>query len=177
MICQSDYLDIDPLYGSLSDVDDLIRELHKRDMKLVMDLVVNHTSEEHNWFKQSKSSKDSPTRDWYIWKPAKHDKDGNRQPPNNWSMILGEANSAWHWDEGSQEYYLGLFTKEQPDLNWENTAVRQAVYDVLKFWLDRGASGFRMDVINMISKVQTFPDAPVRNPENKYQSGTQFYVK
>ncbi|KAF2722715.1 glycoside hydrolase family 13 protein [Polychaeton citri CBS 116435] len=172
----SDYLDIDPLYGTLSDLDDLIAGLKKRGMKLMMDLVVNHTSDQHAWFLDSRSSKDSKYRDWYIWKPAKYDEHGNRQPPNNWSMLLGEANSAWTWDEKTQEYYLALFTAEQPDLNWEDPKVREAVHEILKFWLDRGACGFRMDVINHISKVQTFPDAPIRNPGAKYQPGFEFFA-
>lgn len=172
----ADYKDVDPLYGSLQDVDELIRELKSRDMKLMMDLVVNHTSEEHAWFKDSRSSKTSKKRDWYMWKPAKYDEQGNRQPPNNWSQILGEANSAWTWDEGSQEYYLSLFTPEQPDLNWENPAVREAVHDVLKFWLDRGVSGFRMDVINLISKVEGFPDAPISVPGHQYQPGFMYFA-
>lgn len=141
-----------------------------------MDLVVNHTSDQHAWFLDSRSSKDSEHRDWYIWKPAKYDKDGNRQPPTNWAQMLGDANSAWTWDEKTQEYYLSLFTPEQPDLNWENPKVRAAVHDVLRFWLDRGASGFRMDVINLISKVQTFPDAEVTDPTSKYQSGHKFFA-
>ncbi|CAI6342227.1 unnamed protein product [Periconia digitata] len=172
----ADYEDIDPSYGTLADVDNLIKEIKKRDMKLVMDLVVNHTSNEHAWFLDSRSSKDSPKRDWYIWKPAKYDADGNRQPPNNWAQILGEANSAWTWDETTQEYYLSLFTPEQPDLNWENPDVRQAVHDVLRFWLDRGCAGFRMDVINLISKVQEYPDAEVTVPSNKYQPGDKFFA-
>ncbi|KAF1350586.1 glycoside hydrolase [Lizonia empirigonia] len=172
----ADYEDIDPSYGTLQDVDNLIKELKKRDMKLVMDLVVNHTSNEHAWFVDSRSSKDSSKRDWYIWKPAKYDADGNRQPPNNWAQILGEANSAWTWDEKSQEYYLSLFTPEQPDLNWENPVVREAVHDVLRFWLDRGASGFRMDVINLISKVQSFGDAEIIVKDNKYQPGHKLYA-
>ncbi|OAL54508.1 alpha-glucosidase-like protein maltase [Pyrenochaeta sp. DS3sAY3a] len=172
----ADYEDIDPSYGTLDDVDNLIKEVNNRGMKLVMDLVVNHTSEEHAWFLDSRSSKDSSKRDWYIWKPARYDADGNRQPPNNWAQILGEANSAWTWDEKTQEYYLSLFTPEQPDLNWENPAVRNAVHDILRFWLDRGVSGFRMDVINLISKVQTFPDADVVVKNNKYQPGDKYYA-
>ncbi|KAG9549110.1 alpha-glucosidase-like protein maltase, partial [Aureobasidium melanogenum] len=171
----ADYKDIDPVYGSLEDVDNLISELKKRDMKLMMDLVVNHTSDQHAWFLDSRSSKQSSKRDWYIWKPAKYDKDGNRQPPNNWSRILGEENSAWTYDEKTDEYFLSLFTAEQPDLNWENPDVREAVHDVLRFWLDRGCSGFRMDVINHISKVQTFPDAEVVAPDHKYQPGFKYY--
>lgn len=116
---QSDYKDIDPRYGTLADVDNLIAELKKRDMKLVMDLVVNHTSNEHAWFEESISSLDNPKRDWYIWKKPKIDANGQRQPPNNWAMILGEANSAWTWDEKTGEYYLSLFCPQQPDLNWQ----------------------------------------------------------
>ena len=131
---------------------------------------------QHAWFLESRSSKENSKRDWYIWKPAKYDKDGNRQPPNNWSMILGEANSAWTWDEKTGEYYLSLFTAEQPDLNWETPAVREAVHDVLRFWLDRGACGFRMDVINMISKVQSFPDGDIVAPDHKYQPGFKYFA-
>ncbi|KAI7257372.1 glycoside hydrolase [Hortaea werneckii] len=171
----SDYYDIDPKYGTLEDVDELIRELKKRDMKLMMDLVVNHSSDQNPWFQESRSSKDNPKRDWYIWQPAKYDEQGNRKPPNNWSMILGEANSAWTWDEKTQEYYLALFTPEQPDLNWRNPDLRAAVHDVMKFWLDRGACGFRMDVINHISKPDGYPDAPITNPGAPYQPGYSMY--
>ena len=115
---------------------------------------------QHDWFKSSISSPKSPKRDWYIWKPPKgHDASGNPLPPNNWSQILGDANSAWTYDKTSNEYYLSLFTPEQPDLNWENPDVRVAVHDVMRFWLDKGACGYRMDVINLISKDQRFPDA------------------
>ncbi|KAL9109339.1 MAG: hypothetical protein Q9227_005969 [Pyrenula ochraceoflavens] len=174
----SDYKDIDHRYGTLEDVDRLIQELKRREMKLMMDLVVNHTSNEHAWFLESKASKSSPKRDWYIWKPPKSfAADDTPEPPNNWSQILGEANSAWTYSEETKEFYLSLFTPEQPDLNWENPEVREAVVDVMKFWMDRGACGFRMDVINLISKVQTFPDAdPVLGPDHKYHPGHAFYV-
>lgn len=172
----SDYEDIDPRYGTLEDVDELIAGLHKRDMQLMMDLVVNHTSDQHDWFLKSRSSKDHPKRGWYHWQPPKYDENGKRQPPNNWAMILGEANSAWTWDEKTQEYYLALFTPEQPDLNWENPDVRAAVHDVLHFWLKRGASGFRMDVINHISKTPGYPDAPITSPGSKYQPGHKWYA-
>lgn len=169
----SDYKTIDAQYGSISDVDTLIAELKKRSMKLVMDLVVNHTSDQHEWFKKSRSSKDNPYRDWYIWKPAKIDKDGKRQPPNNW--LAEFQGSAWEWDELTQEYYLHVFAIEQPDLNWENPKVRAAVHDIMRFWLDRGADGFRMDVINMISKDQRFPDAIVKRPGHDFQDGSDHY--
>ncbi|KAK5168362.1 uncharacterized protein LTR77_006932 [Saxophila tyrrhenica] len=172
----SDYKDIDPTYGSLDDVDELISKLKDRDMKLMMDLVVNHTSDQHAWFQDSRSSKTSSKRDWYIWQPPRYDADGNRQPPNNWALILGEANSAWTWDEHTQEYFLALFTPEQPDLNWRNPAVREAVHDVLRFWLDRGVCGFRMDVINHISKVSGYPDAKIIDPSAPYQPGHAHYA-
>ena len=131
---------------------------------------------QHAWFLESRSSKTSPKRDWYIWKPARYSDTGERLPPNNWAQILGEANSAWTWDDASREYYLSLFTPEQPDLNWENPAVRSAVHNVLRFWLDRGVSGFRMDVINLISKVQTFPDAVNAVPGHKYAPGDKYFA-
>lgn len=169
----SDYKTIDAQYGSLADVDTLIAELKKRSMKLVMDLVVNHTSDQHEWFRQSRSSKDNPYRDWYIWKPAKYAANGTRQPPNNW--LAEFQGSAWEWDELTQEYYLHVFAVEQPDLNWENAKVRAAVHDIMRFWLDRGATGFRMDVINMISKDQSFPDATVKRPGHEFQDGSDHY--
>jgi oligo-1,6-glucosidase len=172
----SDYEDIDPRYGTLADVDNLIKGLKARGMKLMMDLVVNHTSDQHAWFQDSRSSKTSSKRDWYIWHPGKKDAEGNRIPPNNWGQILGPANSAWTWDEQTQEYYLSLFTPEQPDLNWRNPAVREAVQSILRFWLDRGASGFRMDVINLISKVEGFPDADIKDPNQLYQPGHKLYA-
>ncbi|KAL8702414.1 MAG: hypothetical protein Q9201_004415 [Fulgogasparrea decipioides] len=173
----SDYKAIDPIYGTNEDVDHLAAELKKRGMKLMMDLVVNHTSEQHAWFLESRSSRTNPKRSWYIWKDPKRYQDGKPQPPNNWSQILGEANSAWTYDEKTGQYYLSLFTPEQPDLNWENPDVRAAVHDVMKYWLNKGACGYRMDVINLISKDQRFPDAePVLGPDRKYHPGGKYYV-
>ncbi|RYO96506.1 hypothetical protein DL765_011595 [Monosporascus sp. GIB2] len=174
----ADYKEIDHRYGTLEDVDELIAELRKRDMKLMMDLVVNHTSNEHPWFLESRSSRDNPKRDWYIWmKPKSVNPDGVPEPPNNWAQILGEANSAWTYDEKTGEYYLSLFTPEQPDLNWENPEVRAAVWDVMHFWMQRGASGFRMDVINLISKVPGYPDAElVLSGGHKYQPALKYFV-
>ncbi|KAI1763065.1 glycoside hydrolase family 13 protein [Hypoxylon sp. FL1150] len=174
----ANYKDIDHRYGTLEDVDELIAELKKRDMKLMMDLVVNHTSNEHPWFLESKSSLDNPKRNWYIWKkPKSVGSDGTPEPPNNWAQILGEANSAWTYDEKTGEYYLSLFTPEQPDLNWENPEVRAAVWDVMHFWMARGACGFRMDVINLISKEPTYPDADIiLDPGHRYQPGTEYFV-
>ncbi|KAK9328312.1 glycoside hydrolase superfamily [Lipomyces starkeyi] len=170
----SDYKDIYEKYGTLSDIDNLISGLHKRGLKFVMDLVVNHTSDQHPWFQSAISSKDSEYRDWYIWKKPKYAADGTRQPPNNWSSHFG--GSAWEYDANSDEYYLHLFAKEQPDLNWENPLVRDAVYDIMRFWLDRGVDGFRMDVINFISKDPAMPDAPITNPSTKYQKGAMYYA-
>jgi glycosidase len=160
----------------LADVDELIAELHKRDMKLVMDLVVNHTSDQHKWFLESRSSKTNPKADWYIWKPAKYNDKGERRPPNNWAQILGDQHSAWIWVPEREEYYLALFTPEQPDLNWENPNVRAAVHEILHFWLKRGVSGFRMDVINLISKDQRFPDAQIIDPTHEFEHGQKYYA-
>ncbi|KAK4935474.1 hypothetical protein LTR66_015456, partial [Elasticomyces elasticus] len=175
----ADYTNIDPVYGTNEDVDELIAELGKRDMKLMMDLVVNHTSNEHPWFLESRSSKDNPRRDWYLWKdPKSRSEQGTPEPPNNWAQILGEANSAWNYDTNTGQYYMAIFTPEQPDLNWENPEVRAAVWDVMKYWLDKGVGGFRMDVINMISKVPGYPDAEIiLDPKShKFQPGTKYFV-
>ncbi|TDZ58361.1 Alpha-glucosidase [Colletotrichum trifolii] len=153
----SNYREIHPPYGTVEDVDTLKDALHARGMKLVLDLVVNHTSDQHEWFQQSRSSKTNPFRDWYIWRPPRYDAQGNRQPPNNWKSHF--QGSAWEYDAVTDEYYLRLFAREQPDLNWENPKVRAAVHDIMRFWLDKGADGFRLDVINFISKPQDFPDS------------------
>ncbi|WP_395400204.1 alpha-glucosidase [Arthrobacter sp. UC242_113] len=161
----SDYRDIDPVFGSLETLDELLDGLHSRDMKLVMDLVVNHTSDEHPWFAESRSSKDNPKRDWYWWRPPREGAGpGAPTPgmpgaePNNWGSAF--SGPAWEYDAGTGEYYLHLFSRKQPDLNWENPEVRAAVYDMMNWWLDRGVDGFRMDVINFISKEQSLPDGP-----------------
>lgn len=147
----SDYRDIMDEFGTMEDFDLLLSEAHKRSIKIIMDLVVNHTSDEHKWFIESKKSLDNKYRDYYIWKEPK----GNKEP-NNWGSIFG--GSAWQYDENTNMYYLHLFSKKQPDLNWENDKVRNEVYDLMKWWLDKGIDGFRMDVISMISKDQNFPD-------------------
>jgi oligo-1,6-glucosidase len=148
----SDYQDVDPLFGSLAQLDELIAQLHGRGMKLVLDLVVNHTSDRHPWFVESKSGRDSAKRDWYWWLPPRGGMAAG-QPgaePTNWRSFF--SGPTWELDPASGEYYLHLFTREQPDLNWENPEVRQAIYAMMRWWLDRGVDGFRMDVINMISK-------------------------
>ena len=158
----SDYRNIDPMFGTLADLDALIEGLHARGMRLMMDLVVNHSSDEHAAFLNSRSAKDSARRDWYIWRPAKEV--AGLQPgqpgtePNNWGSFF--SGSAWEWDEQTQEFYLHMFSRKQPDLNWENPEVRQAVYNMMSWWLDRGVDGFRMDVINLISKTYPLADGP-----------------
>jgi oligo-1,6-glucosidase len=148
----SDYRDIMTEFGTMVDWEEMLAGMHQRGIKLVMDLVVNHSSDEHAWFVESRKSKDNPYRDYYIWRPGKDDKE-----PNNWaSAFLG---SAWQYDSATDEYYLHLFTKKQPDLNWENPKVRREVFDMMNWWCQKGVDGFRMDVINMISKVPGLPDA------------------
>ncbi len=170
----SDYQDIDPIFGTLADFDELLGALHARGMRLVMDLVVNHTSDEHPWFAESRSGTDSPKRDWYIWrKPRPGTAPGEPgSEPNNWESFF--SGPTWTFDDESGEYYLHLFAKKQPDLNWENPEVRQAVYAMMRWWLDRGVDGFRMDVINLISKDPEFPDGPMR-PGSAYGDGFAFY--
>ncbi len=160
----SDYEAIDPVFGTMADLDELIAGLHEHGMKLVIDLVVNHTSDEHAWFVDSASSRTSPRRDWYWWRPPRPGHIGG-QPgaePTNWESLF--SGPAWQWDEKTGEYYLHLFDRKQPDLNWENLEVRSAIHAMMRRWLDRGVDGFRMDVINFISKPVradgSLPDAP-----------------
>ncbi|KAJ7054226.1 glycoside hydrolase family 13 protein [Mycena amicta] len=170
----SDYRDIDPRYGTLADYDRLVKACTARGMKLMMDLVVNHSSDEHAWFKESKSSKTNPKRDWYIWRPPRYDSAGKPTPPNNWKGQF--QGSAWEYDEPSNEYYLHLFLAKQPDLNWDNPDVRLAVWDLMRFWIQRGCFGFRMDVINVISKVDGLPDAPITAPEDEFQDARTLFA-
>lgn len=158
----SDYQDIMKEFGNMKDFDELLEEVHKKGMKLIIDLVINHTSDEHPWFIESKSSKDNPKRDWYIWRDGKEDKE-----PNNWESIFG--GSAWVKDEKTNQYYLHLFTKKQPDLNWNNKDMRSAIYEMMNWWLDKGIDGFRVDAISHINKEEGLLDMP--NPNNlKYVS-------
>lgn len=157
----ADYRGIDPLFGSEHDFAELVEGLHARGIRLVMDVVFNHTSIEHPWFVESRSSQTSAKRDWFVWRDARPgQKPGTPgAEPNNWESIFGGP--AWTYDELSGQYYLHLFTSSQPDLNWENSVVRAELGAVLQFWLDRGVDGFRMDVINFVSKDQRLPDGPV----------------
>ncbi|MCZ8537340.1 alpha-glucosidase [Paenisporosarcina quisquiliarum] len=147
----SDYQDIMDEFGTMEDFTQLLSEVHARGMKLIIDLVINHTSDEHQWFIESKSSKDNPKRDWYVWRDGKDGKE-----PNNWESIFN--GSAWQLDEESGQYYLHIFSTKQPDLNWENPEVRTALYDMINWWLDQGIDGFRVDAISHIKKDQTFSD-------------------
>jgi len=151
----SDYQDVDPLFGTLADLDALIAACHDRGIRLVMDLVVNHTSDQHPWFVESRDPA-SPKRDWYWWRPGRPDAPGGA--PNNWKSAFGGP--AWAYDEPSGEWYLHVFSPKQPDLDWENPEVRQAVHAMMRWWVDRGVDGFRMDVINVISKDTALPDGP-----------------
>jgi oligo-1,6-glucosidase len=142
----SDYCSIMPEFGTMSDFDELLEEAHSKGLKIVLDLVPNHTSDKHHWFQEAKKSKDNPYRDYYIWREPKTD----GSPPNNWPSFF--SGPAWTLDENTGEYYLHLFTKYQPDLNWENPKVRESIYEVMRFWLDKGIDGFRMDVVTLLSK-------------------------
>ncbi|CAZ84064.1 unnamed protein product [Tuber melanosporum] len=170
----SDYRRVDPRYGTLEDVETLVKEARKRSIKIVMDLVVNHSSDEHGWFKESRKSKTNPKRDYYIWRQPKFDAKGKRLPPNNWVSVFG--GSAWTYDETTGEYYLHLFTSSQPDLNWESPVLRREVYSIMSFWLERRIAGFRMDVINLISKTPELPDAPVTDPKEECQDGSMYFA-
>lgn len=150
----SNYQEIMKEFGTMEDYDHMLSEAHKRGIKIMMDLVVNHTSDEHAWFVESKKAKDNAYRDYYIWRDGKEGKE-----PNNWGGCFG--GSAWEYDEPSDMYYLHLFSKKQPDLNWDNQKVRDAVFDMMNWWCEKGIDGFRMDVISMISKVAGLPDGEV----------------
>lgn len=152
----TDYMDIDPVYGDLDSFDDLLHKAHKRDLKVIIDYVPNHTSDQHPWFLESRASRDNPRRDWYVWEDAKPD----GKPPNNWLSVFGGP--AWEWDQETCQYYLHSFLKEQPDLNWRNLQVKKAMLDVLRFWLERGVDGFRIDVAHFIMKDPSLRDNPLK---------------
>ncbi|WP_342372868.1 alpha-glucosidase [Propioniciclava soli] len=160
----ADYEEIDPLFGTMGDFEELVAGLHRRGLKLVMDLVVNHTSDEHAWFQSSRDPQ-SPKREWYHWRPAREGFEPGTPgaEPTNWGSFFG--GSAWAYDEASGEYYLHLFSRKQPDLNWENPEVREAVYAMMNRWVERGVDGFRMDVINLISKTMPLADGHQRPGE------------
>jgi oligo-1,6-glucosidase len=171
----ADYCGIDPRFGTLADFDQLLAACHRRGLRVIIDLVPNHTSDEHPWFVESRSSRESPKRDWYWWRPPRP----GRAPgepgaePTNWRSEFHEP--AWQFDPATGEYYLHLYSKKQPDLNWENPQLRRAIYDVMRWWLDRGVNGFRIDVVNKISKDPTLPDVAVE-PGERYGNARQHYV-
>ncbi|MCH1626143.1 glycoside hydrolase family 13 protein [Ferdinandcohnia quinoae] len=152
----SDYQDIMDDFGTMADFDQLLHETHQRGMKLIVDLVINHTSDEHPWFIESRSSKDNPKRDWYIWRDAVDGKE-----PNNWESIFN--GSAWEYDDQTNQYFLHIFSRKQPDLNWENKEVRTELYNMINWWLDKGIDGFRVDAISHIKKIAGLPDLPNPN--------------
>lgn len=163
----SDYCAVDPAFGTMADFDELVQRAHEQDIRIIIDFIPNHSSDHHPWFKQSRSSRDNPKRDWYIWRDGK-----NGQPPNNW--VSAFKGSAWQLDKPSGQYYLHTFLKEQPDLNWDNPEVRQAMCSSMRFWLDKGVDGFRVDAVNWLSKDKHFKNDPV-NP--KYKAGQDSYHK
>jgi alpha-glucosidase len=168
----ADYTDVDPLFGSLADLDELLTEAHQRGLRVIIDLVPNHSSDRHPWFVESRASRDNAKRDWYVWADPKPD----GSPPNNWLSVFGGP--AWEWDEETGQYYLHSFLKEQPDLNWRNPAVKEAMFDVVRFWLERGVDGFRIDVAHYIMKDPTLRDNPpnpgsgksIHRPMGEYDS-------
>ncbi len=178
----SDYQDVGPVFGSLADFDTVLADLdtllagvHQRGMKLVLDLVVNHSSDEHPWFQQSRRGKDDPKRDWYWWRPPREGMRGGDPgaEPTHWGAAFSEA--AWQFDPASGEYYLYLFSRKQPDPNWENPDVRAAAYAMMRWWLDRGVDGFRMDVLNMISQDPRLPDGLIHSGA-KFGHGSPHYI-
>ncbi len=163
----ADYCGVDPVFGTMADFDELLSETHHRDMQLIIDLVPNHTSDEHAWFKASRASREGPYSDWYVWRDAKQDENGDRVPPNNWLDVLN-GESAWEWDEGREQYYLHSFHRRQPDLNWSNHKVRNAMKKVMRFWLDKGVDGFRVDAVYWMSKDPLLTDD---DPNPNYRPG------
>ncbi len=155
----SDFFDVDPVFGTLEDARELLSEAHKRDIKVVLDLVLNHTSDEHEWFMESRSSVDNPKRDYYIWQKGKLDKDGKLVPPNNWGSFF--EGSAWNYDETTKEFYMKIFSNKMPDLNWDNPKLREEMYRVARYWLDLGVDGFRVDAIAHLARDLSFEDSPL----------------
>jgi alpha-glucosidase len=161
----SDYTAIHPLFGTMADFDKLLKEAHFRNIKVILDLVPNHTSDQHPWFLESRSSRNNPKRDWYLWQDAKED----GSPPNNWLSVFGGP--GWEWDEKTKQYYYHAFLKQQPDLNWRNPDVQKAIYDAMRFWLDKGVDGFRVDVMWHMIKDEKLRDNPA-NPDYQQHMAT-----
>lgn len=170
----SDYEAIYPPYGTMEDMDNLIKGLHSRGIRILLDLVINHTSSQHAWFKESRKSRDNAYSDYYIWRDPRYI-NGERCPPTNWGAMFG--GSAWEYVKERDQYYLHLFASGQPDLNWESCVVREAIYNsALRFWLRKGVDGFRVDTANLYSKDQRYSDGPVLPRFAPYGSGRDYYV-
>ena len=167
----SDYENVDPQYGTLADFDRLVAAARKHHIRILMDMVLNHTSDQHKWFQESKSSKDNPRRDWYIWRDGKPGGTPPNNPPNNWNSLFGH--STWEWDPTTSQYYYHFFYKQQPDLNWRNPAVEKAMFDSMKFWLDRGVAGFRLDAITALFEDPELHDAALRPGTNDFGDRNQ----
>jgi alpha-glucosidase len=165
----ADYTAVDPKYGTMEDFDALVQAAHQRGLRIVMDLVLNHSSDQHPWFVQSRSSLNNPYRNWYIWR----DPAAGKRPPNDWQSVFG--GKAWQWDQATDQYYYHMFCKEQPDLNWRNPAVRQAILDVFRFWIERGVDGFRLDVFNVYFKDDQLRDNPRRLGRRPFDSQVHIY--
>jgi alpha-glucosidase len=182
----SDYCDVDPMFGNLGDFDELVTRAHARNIRIIIDWVPNHSSDQHPWFQESRASREDPKRDWYVWKdPRLTDENGEpkREPPNNWLAVFG--GSAWEWDSATGQYYLHSFLKEQPDLNWRNPELKNAMFDTIRFWLEKGVDGFRVDVAHYIMKDPDFRDNPpadpgavaFHRPHGKYDAQLHLYDK
>ena len=165
----ANYCDVDPLFGDLDSFDALLADVHDRDMRVVIDWVPNHSSDQHPWFLESRSARDSAKRDWYVWRDGTPDR-----PPNGWTSAFTEGEPAWTWDEQTEQWYLHLFLPEQPDLNWNNPAVVAAMHDTARFWLDRGVDGFRVDVAHLLGKSVDDPDRPSRAGERQSVGDTPY---
>lgn len=169
----SDYRDVDPVFGTLADLDELIAQLHRRGIRLLMDLVVNHTSDEHDWFADSRRSREAEKADWYLWRDPRPGTVGGEPgaEPNNWGSFF--SGSAWEWEPARGQYYLHLFSRKQPDLNWEDPSLRAEIFSMMSWWLDRGVDGFRMDVVNFLSKDPALPDGELL--PTGYGDGTPYF--
>ncbi|KAN0081145.1 alpha glucosidase, partial [Elaphomyces granulatus] len=172
-----DYRKVNPTFGSLDDIDLLVSKAHEKGLKLILDIALNHTSTEHTWFQTSRANRrkiDGNKRDWYIWRPGEIDVHGQRQLPSNWESAFG--GSAWTYDDLAGEYYLHIFGEKQADVNWDNENVRKELYEVLRWWLDRGVDGFRLDCMNLISKTPDFPEAPESKKGSPFQPANLFFA-
>ena len=173
----SDYYKINPLYGTMADFDNLLSQAHNKGLKVMLDVALNHTSTENHWMKESIAAHegaDNDKKNFYMWGNPKVDDQGQRKPPNNWQSVFD--GSMWKYVPEIDKYFLHVFGDQQADLNWDNPAVREALWKVLRFWLDKGVDGFRLDAINCVSKVPSWPDAPVVWPESDVQKANVMFA-